>query len=317
MPALLKPAIRTVHSRVFDSTRWNGYQPRADDIIVGTFVKCGTTWMQRIVSLLIFQSVEPRPLWDISPWFDLRVGGPVEPLLAAAEAQTHRRFLKTHLPLDALPIYEGVKFIHVARDGRDAAMSQHNHLFNFSATSMARFNEVSRSDPNFGDDFPTVSESAAVFFTDWVTDGGSLGDAGASFFHVENTYWAARNDGNVLLVHYNDLKADCTREMRRVAAFLGIEIRDALWPEIVAAASFDVMKAQGGALIPSARRLWANGASQFLYKGTNGRWRNVFSTEDLTRYDVMVQAHFAPDLARWVAGGREAGVDPHEAPHFY
>lgn len=32
------------------------------------------------------------------------------------EAQTHRRFLKSHLPMDALPIYDEVRYIHVARD---------------------------------------------------------------------------------------------------------------------------------------------------------------------------------------------------------
>jgi aryl sulfotransferase len=310
MPALLKSATRTVHSRVFDSARWNGYQPRSDDIIIGTFPKCGTTWMQRIVSMLVFQSAAPRPLWDMSPWLDMRMHGPVEPLLAAAEAQMHRRFFKTHLPFDALPIYEGVKFIHVARDGRDAAMSQHNHLFNFSAASVARFNDVNRSDPKFGDDFPVIPESAGAYFTDWITDGGSLGDPGTSFFHVENTYWAARHDSNVLLVHYDDLKADCDSEMRRVAAFLGITIRDALWPDIVTAAGFDAMKDAGDVLLPAARGLWADGASQFLYRGTNGRWRGVVSTEDLAHYDAAVKVHFTPDLARWLAGGRMAGADP-------
>lgn len=60
--------LREVRSRVFDGSRWDGYRPRADDIIIGTYSKCGTTWMQRIVSM----------------------------------------------PYDALPVHEGVKFIHVA-----------------------------------------------------------------------------------------------------------------------------------------------------------------------------------------------------------
>src|SRR4051812_33048206 len=114
MPVLLKAPTRTVRSRMFDSTRWDGYRPRSNDIIIGTYPKCGTTWMQRIVGMLVFRSAAPRAIMEISCWFDSRTFGPIESALEAAEAQTHRRLLKTHLPLDALPIYEGVKFIHVA-----------------------------------------------------------------------------------------------------------------------------------------------------------------------------------------------------------
>jgi aryl sulfotransferase len=306
MQRLLRPPTRTVRSRVFDSTRWDGYQPRPDDIIIATPPKCGTTWTQRIVSMLVFGSAAPRPIFESSAWFDMRLHGPIEPALAAAEAQTHRRFLKTHLPFDAVPVYEGVKFIHVARDGRDAAMSFHNHLFNFTAGTLERLSEISRNDPKFGDDYPAVPESAAAFFAGWVTDGGAQGDEGASFFHVEKSYWAARADSNMLLVHYNDLIADRDGEMRRIADFLGITIPEAMWPEIVAAAGFESMKAQGETLLPSADKVWQGGAQRFLHKGSNGRWQDVVSADDLARYDAQVKRHFSPDLARWVAGGRLA-----------
>lgn len=92
MSVLLKPPSRTLRSRVFDSTRWDRYQPRSDDIIIGTYSKCGTTWMHRIVSTLVFRSAVPQVIAEISPWLDMRLFGPIEPKLEAAEAQTHRRF---------------------------------------------------------------------------------------------------------------------------------------------------------------------------------------------------------------------------------
>lgn len=306
MPTLLKAPTRTLRSRVFDSTRWDHYQPRDDDIIIGTYSKCGTTWMQRIVGMLVFRSAAPRVLSEVSPWLDMRLFESLETTLNAAEVQTHRRFFKTHLPLDALPIYQGVKFIHVARDGRDAAMSLHNHLLNFSPVLRQRLDDLSRSDPKFGDGYPPVPESPAAFFADWITDGGSQGDLGASFFHVENTYWRARADPDMLLVHYNDLKTDRGGEMRRIAAYLGIEIADALWPELIEAAGFDAMKAQGDMLLPHAKQVWNGGSSRFMNKGMNKQWRGVFSPGDLARYDDAAGVHFTPDLARWVSMGHLA-----------
>jgi aryl sulfotransferase len=290
-----------------DSTRWQGYRPRPDDIIIGTYSKCGTTWIQRIVSMLVFKSAAPRPILEDSPWLDLLTRD-LTASLGRIEAQTHRRYLKTHLPFDALPVYEGVKFIHVGRDGRDAAMSFHNHLLNFRPEVIRLYNELSRADEKFGDDWLPVPESAAEFFSDWVADeGGAFGDEGASFFNVENSYWAARNEPRMLLVHYNDLKAERDREMRRIADFLNIDIPTNHWPAIVAAASFDAMKAHGEILLSHQQRAFVGGAARFLHKGTNGRWKDVVSSADLARYDAQVEARFTLDLAYWVSNGRSSG----------
>jgi aryl sulfotransferase len=311
MPKLIRPALREVRSRIFDSARWAHYAPRPDDIVIATYSKCGTTWMQRIVQMLVFQSAAPRPVWDSSPWPDMRLFGPIEETLAQAEAQTHRRFFKSHLPFDALPVYEGMKFIHVARDGRDAAMSLHNHLANFTAAGDEMLNAVSRADPKFGDEVPHTTADPRAFFHDWVAgDANEMGDPGASFFHVEKSFWAERKSPNVLLVHYNDLKADRGAEMRRLADFLGIRIDTALWPKLIEAASFETMKSQADTLVPQAQGLWDGGGSRFLYKGTNGRWQDVVSREDLQRYDAIVAREFSPSLARWVAGGRRVAGDP-------
>ena len=298
--------LREVRNRVFDSARWKDYRPRNDDIIIATYSKCGTTWMQRIVSMLVFGSAEPKPIWDLSPWPDMRLFGPIEATLAAAEAQTHRRFFKSHMPYDALPVAEGVKFIHVARDGRDAAFSLHNHLSNFRPETVERLTGISLEDPKFGDPYPVTAKDPARFFHEWVADleYDGQGDEGASFFHVENSFWAAKDDPNVLLVHYADLKRDRAGEMRRIADFLDIAIPEALWPSLVEAASFEAMKSQGEELIPAAQLLWEGGSDRFFNKGVNGRWQDVASPDDLALYDRKVKALFAPALAHWVEHGR-------------
>ncbi len=206
MPKLVRAPVRQVRSRVFDSARWQGYRARPDDIVIATYSKCGTTWMQCIVCMLVFKSAARRPVWDLSPWLDMRLFGPIEETLEQAEALTHRRFFKSHLPYDALPVYEGTKFIHVARDGRDAAMSLYNHFARFTPAARQMLDGVSLGDPKFATPYPPVLHDPAAYFHDWIEDGGSQGDPGASFFHVENSYWSARHDPNMLLVHYNDLK---------------------------------------------------------------------------------------------------------------
>ena len=309
MPNLVRPATKEVRSRIFDSALWADYRPRADDIVVATYPKCGTTWTQRIVSMLVAASAAPTPV--VSPWFDMRLFGPVEAQLELAESLTSRRIFKSHLPYDAMPLYEGVKFIHVARDGRDSAMSFHNHLRGFLPHAWQSVIEVSRADPKFGDDPPETEEDPAEYFKSWLADdGGAFGDPGAGYFYMENSYWAARHDPNLLMVHYNDLKADREGEIRRIAAFLGITLPDAVWPQVVEGAGFETMREQGAQIIPFAEAGWDGGAKRFLYKGTNGRWQNVVAQSDLDRYAAQVKAAFNPALAAWLEHGRAIAGDP-------
>jgi aryl sulfotransferase len=90
-----------MHNHHMDSTRWNDFNFRDDDIVVATWAKTGTTWTQQIVSQLIFEGAANIPAMDLAPWLDLRFL-PLKELMDDLEAQTHRRILKTHLPLDAL-----------------------------------------------------------------------------------------------------------------------------------------------------------------------------------------------------------------------
>src|SRR3954447_1557463 len=91
-------------SVVADSVRWDGFQFRDSDIVISTPPKCGTTWMQTMCALLVFDSVDlDQPLAKISPWLDMQLADRAD-VVASLDAQKHRRFIKTHTPLDGLPI---------------------------------------------------------------------------------------------------------------------------------------------------------------------------------------------------------------------
>jgi aryl sulfotransferase len=262
--------------------------------------------------MLVHGGAEPEPI--VSPWYDMRVF-PLEMPHQMARSLKTRRFLKAHLPYEALPVYEGVKFVHVARDGRDAAMSMHNHLIGFTPLARERLSEINRADPKFGDAFPTTPADPATYFRQWLDDdGGALGDPRSSFFHFENSYWAARRGPNMLLTHFNDLKADLPGEMRRIADFLEMGVDETAWPAMVEAARFEAMRAQGDTLMPWTYASWDEGPRRFLHKGTNERWKGVVSEADLADYAQAVRARFTPTLAAWLEGGRLVAGEPALTP---
>ena len=86
---------REIFSHHLNSAKWNDFKFRGDDIVIATYAKSGTTWMQQIVAQLIFKGEEGINIHQLSPWVDNRVIPPEA--VQALDHQTHRRFMKTHL----------------------------------------------------------------------------------------------------------------------------------------------------------------------------------------------------------------------------
>lgn len=315
---LVRPATREYRTWSLDSRRWARFRPRPDDIIIATSPKCGTTWMQQIVGSLVFHDATPRAFPKVSPWIDQRFAGSEEDTYELLEAQAHRRFIKTHLPIDGLPLYDEVRYIHVARDGRDVALSAHNHFGGNSAATLANFDRIGLEDPVVGRPYPRLPADPADYFRLWLSTpavpGQSDGLPTPSFFDFVAGYWAERRRPNVLLVHYADLSADLEGEMRRVAAFLDVEPPSALWPSLVAAARFEAMKSVGASLMPRVVAQLEGGVGRFFNKGVAGRWRGVLTDADLLLYEAKVREKFSPSLAAWVEGGRALAGDPRTGP---
>lgn len=135
----------------FDSTRWDYFESREDDIIIATSYKAGTTWMQAIIAHLLFPDGDlPAGPAEMSPWLDTRTL-PLELALNTLKAQEHRRFIKTHLPLDGVPYEQDLKYVYVARDARDVFMSLWNHYTNMTNETVQLMNMLAG---RVGEEFP-------------------------------------------------------------------------------------------------------------------------------------------------------------------
>lgn len=291
---------RDLHNHHMDSTIWDGFPFRDDDIIIATYAKAGTTWTQQIISQLLFDGEEDMEVAEMSPWMDLRIP-PKEVKLPAVEAQTHRRFLKTHLPVDALVYAPEAKYIYIARDGRDVVWSFYNHHANANEGWYDALNNTpGRVGPPIGKPVDDVRE----YFLEWLEkDGFPIW----SLWENMRAWWEIRHLPNLMLLHFNDLKADMPGEIRRMAAFLNIDINEEKWPAIIEHCSFQYMKANATKSVPLGGAFWEGGAQTFINKGTNGRWRDILSDEDNRRYEETARQELGEECAHWLATGE--GLD--------
>ncbi|MDB5423479.1 MAG: sulfotransferase [Phenylobacterium sp.] len=286
---------RELHNHHMDSTLWDDFAFRDDDVIVATYGKSGTTWTQQIVGQLIFQGDESVAISEISPWWDMRIIPPE--VRQMVEAQTHRRVLKTHLQADALVMSPKAKYLYVARDGRDVMWSMHNHHAGFRPETFDMFNGV----PGLvGEPLAPADPDVRRYFMTWLEKDGY---PFWPFWENTRSWWALRHQPNVKLVHFNHLKADLAGEMRGIADFLEIDVPEASWPALVEHCTFDYMKAHAERYAPLGGMPWAGGAETFINKGVNGRWRDVLTPADSLAYETKAVEELGEDCARWLKTG--------------
>jgi len=289
---------REMQTSMIDSTYWNDFEFRDDDIIVGTYQKAGTTWVQQIIAQFVFNGeTEGMPVGDISPWLDLRLP-PLEAKLPDIIAQKHRRFLKTHLPVDALVYEPKAKYIYIARDGRDIVWSLFNHHHALNDV----FYDGIASLPNFGPLLPRPeTEDVREYFLAWLA-----GDGHPFWPFWENirTWWETRNLPNMYFLHFQNLVDDLEGTMRKIAAFLDIPIDESKWDLMVHHCGFDYMKKNATLSTPLGGVIFTGGADSFIFKGINDRWRDTLNTADIEAYEGRALAEVGPECAHWLATGK-------------
>jgi len=234
---------------------------------------------------------------DMSPWLDLRIP-PTEAKWAGLEAQTHRRFMKTHLPVDALVFSPQAKYIYIARDGRDVVWSLYNH---HSTANDAWYEALNQTPGLVGPPIERPVDNIVQYYHEWLNrDGYPFWP----FWENISTWWDIRDLPNVNLIHFSALKADMPGEIRKIAAFLDIKIDESMWKTILYHCSFDYMKANATPSVPLGGAFWDGGAEQFIHKGVNGRWKDTLSEVDSQQYENLAVAKLGERCAHWLKTGK-------------
>lgn len=300
-------------SFISDNTRWDELALREGDIVISTPSKCGTTWTQMLVALLVFDGPElPGPLSTVSPWLDMTIR-PLAQVVAQLDAQTHRRFIKTHTPLDGLVLDDRVTYVGVGRDPRDAAVSMAYHSANMDRDRLVELRSAATGPDGLEDEGGDERElSPLERFRAWI-EGPNRPGAGIesleTVLHHFSTFWSRRHRPNVAMFHYADYQDDLPAELVRLARVLGWEVSERRAAELARHASLDTMRSRASELAPNTTDgLWKRD-ERFFRSGGGGEWRAVFTDAEHRRYDERVAELVDDDLAAWAHHGRR-GADP-------
>lgn len=287
---------REMQNHHFDSTVWNAFNFRDGDVVIATYGKSGTTWTQQIVGQILSDGAGDIAINESSLWLDLRVP-PNDEKLSLYEAQVGRRFMKTHLPVDALVFSPKAKYIYVGRDGRDVLWSLHHHHKQANDAWYATLNDT----PGLvGPPIERCTLDVVPYFQRWLErDGYPFWP----FWENVRSWWEIRHLPNVLFIHFDALKKNLAEEMRRIAAFLDAPVTEARWPTLIEHCTFAYMKTHAELSAPLGGMLWEGGAQTFINKGTNGRWRDRLAPVDVAAYEAQAEAELGTDCAHWLATG--------------
>jgi hypothetical protein len=279
-----------------DSARWEGFGLRDDDIVISTRTKHGTTWMQNIVAFLIFGTADlPAPIAELSPWLDWTTA-PRDEVVARLDAQRHRRFLKTHTPLDGIPLDDRVTYIVVARHPLDAAVSMYHQQLNLDRVRWAELTGNAPPDP--ARPVPGLHESLVAWIDLELDPREHLDNLDGVGWHLADA-WARRHEPNVVLVHYDDLQRDLDGTMRRIAERVGVTIDEERWPTLVDAARFDAMRARAADAVPERDGV-IRSPERFFRRGVSGARFEELSADEIARYEARFAALVPSGLCAWL-----------------
>ncbi|KAJ1078194.1 hypothetical protein K5549_016765, partial [Capra hircus] len=247
-----------------------GFEAQSDDLLICTYPKSGTTWIQEIVDLIEqsgdVDKCQRAAIQHRHPF--LEWARPPQPSgVEKARAMPRPRVLRTHLPTQLLPpsFWESnCKFLYVARNAKDCLVSYYH------------FQRMNRTlpDPGTWDQYFETFISGKVAWGSW-------------FKHVRG-WWELRNNVRMLFLFYEDIKRDPKQEIQKVMKFMEKNLDGAVLDTIVQETTFEKMKANPMTNRSTApKTILDQSISPFMRKGIVGDWKNHFTVAQNERFDEI------------------------------
>ncbi|XP_049916643.1 sulfotransferase 2B1-like [Epinephelus moara] len=238
------------------------FQP--DDIIIASYPKSGTTWMQEIVPLIVSggdpASVETLPNWDRVPWLEEnRIG------ILNIHKRPSPRMFTTHIQYNMIPpsFFEvKPRVINVMRNPKDVF------------TSYFYYSEMSSNWVSPGSQFLHKFLDGKVAYGSW-------------FDHVKS-WLNAEDKEHIMYISYEEMIMDLKDTVARIAQFLQKFLDAEVIEKIADRCLFKNMKKNNMSNYKSVPREQLDQTkSEFLRKGIVGDWKNQLTVEEAEYFDAV------------------------------
>ncbi len=292
------PAARLYRGSITAPERWATWAPRPGDVLVCTPPKCGTTWTQTMLAMLIAgEPALPDKLAVVSPWVDADFD-PAEEVASALIAKEGRRVVKTHTPADGFPVWEDVTVVCVYRHPLDLFFSLRKHVANMVQTDETHPMRA------------PVADALQHFLTNPVDiddlDRDSLPTVAC---HYEKSILSGRLQ-RIERLHYADMIADHRGTVARLARIVGREGETALIDQVVAATEFAAMKSAPEKFAPEGGKGFWHADAAFFDSASSRKWEGQLDEAQLAAFETRL-AELIPDTAArdWLKfGNRGTGA---------
>lgn len=286
--------LKSYKGPVTNTDVWSTFALRADDIIVTTPPKCGTTWMLHIVMMLIHgRVVEKAGTADHAPWLDCAFRDR-DQIVGFLDGLDRRRCIKSHTPFDGIPHDPRVTYIVVYRHPVDMHFSMGTHVSNM------RYDILKFLFPG------TDRENFHRFLEGALTDTGTDDLTLAAMVHHFTEAKARAADGNIHFFHYAEMTRNLPGQVARLARILGLNLADAVLSEITEATRFTAMRK---VIEDSPDRFsddnpFADMAS-FYAEGTSNKWDGRLDAADMAAYRARIADMLPPEDVVWLETGND------------
>lgn len=230
------------------------YKPLNSDKLVVTYPKCGTTWTQQIIYLILNDGIPVKN--DKQFIFDTF-------LEFTGEKSITKPIVKTHLPFHLMPYNENAKYLLVFRNPKDTCVSLYYHI---------------KAVPVFD-----LKMNFHQFFDEWINGQIFYGD----YFQHNYDYWLHRMDDNIQYLIYERMKQNPREAVLKIAEFLGKEFvyklkenDELILNRVLEYSTIDYMKTD------------ANNNEYIVRKGIIGDWKMHFNKEESDLVDRKIKQYF-------------------------